>query len=390
MKVLFYLPVVTPWWFDCVVEPLIRVMARDCEVHVLAPAPWRGTGVGARELVRCGDLETVQWAIMDGDDHVSTRTVPEARDDIVGFVQALAPDLILCRSADHAILAEFPGTVRLLMEARYEPFATPPSWIALQDRPFDHGMLPALPEDERMRLVAAIAPAWERLAARHTPTAESRAAAFARCGIPGDRPVLLVPLEYEGEDNFFGMHRLGPVPNSETVRALAAEVGPDFTLALTNHPLNDLNVDSAALMRTVDAIDHVVLAPPNIGTLPATLALAPHCDALVVEDSKTWSLAAFLGKPVLRRTRFATGGWVNAYANWAPFLADVAAGRARAAARDDAMLWFGFHLANSIFSPRAEALSAAEVFARAARPVDSARWDGSMAEVARAMPEIFA
>ena len=78
MKILFYLPVVTRWWFDNVIEPLIRTLAAECEIHVLAPAPWRGTGIGPRELQRCMDLPEIRWCIMDGPDHPSTRTMPDS------------------------------------------------------------------------------------------------------------------------------------------------------------------------------------------------------------------------------------------------------------------------------------------------------------------------
>ncbi len=44
MHVLFYLPVVTPWWFDNIVAPLIRAAASDARVSVLVPPLWRGTG----------------------------------------------------------------------------------------------------------------------------------------------------------------------------------------------------------------------------------------------------------------------------------------------------------------------------------------------------------
>ncbi len=390
MRVVFYLPVVTSWWFDCVVEPLIRVMARDCEVHVLAPAPWRQTGVGPRELARCADLPDVRWAIMDGEDHPSTRTAAEARDDIIGYVHGLAPDLVLCRSADYEILRGFPGTVRLLMEGRLEPFATPPGWFTFQDRPFDHGVLPALSEGERAELVRLIEPAWARIEARHAARAGEREAVLARCGITGDRPMLLVPLEYEGEENFFGFHRVGAVPNAETVRELAARVGPEFVLALTNHPLNDLNVDSAALMRAVDELDNVVLAPPHIGGDPATIALARHCDGLVLGDSKTWSLGAFLGKPMLRRTRFESGDWLNVYSEFDAFLPAVASGTARTAAREDAMLWFGFHLANALIAPRDPELTAADIAARARQPIDPGRWEAAIGRLRRASPDLFA
>lgn len=61
MHVLFYLPVVTPWWFDNIVAPIIRAAARDAQVSVLVPPLWRGTGIGPTQLAGCADLATVDW-----------------------------------------------------------------------------------------------------------------------------------------------------------------------------------------------------------------------------------------------------------------------------------------------------------------------------------------
>ncbi|MEM9311236.1 MAG: hypothetical protein AAGA34_07290 [Pseudomonadota bacterium] len=53
MRILFYLPVITPWWFAKIVKPLIATLAADNEIHVLAPPPWRNTGIGPDEIKLC-------------------------------------------------------------------------------------------------------------------------------------------------------------------------------------------------------------------------------------------------------------------------------------------------------------------------------------------------
>ena len=67
-----------------------------------------------------------------------------------------------------------------------------------------------------------ITPAWDRLQKSLAPAPGEREALFARFGIPADRPVLLLPLECETDDNFFAMHRLVTRPNSSLVRELSA------------------------------------------------------------------------------------------------------------------------------------------------------------------------
>jgi hypothetical protein len=390
MKILFYLPVVTPWWFDCVIEPLIRTLATQHEVHVLAPQPWRGTGIGPRELERCTDLPGINWLIMDGPDHPSTRTVPEARADIIAFVQDLAPDYVLCRSADYETVQAFPGTVRLLMEGRLEPFAPPPYWTLLQSRPLDQGMLPDLSAEQRDTLATLIGPAWTALRARHAARPGDRESVFARCGIPGDRPVLLVPLEYEGEENFFAMHRVSAMPNARLVAELAEGVGPGFTLAVTNHPLNDLHVDSRELMATIDGIENAVLAPPAINGLTATLALAKHVDGIILGDTKTYAAGAFFGKPMLRRTRFASGAWLRFHSDLDDFLPAIAAGNAVAPSEEDARLWFGFYLANEVIDPKAPDITPEQILAHMEQPLDDGRWEAGIERLRRALPDLFA
>jgi hypothetical protein len=388
VKVLFYLPIVTPWWFDNVVEPLIRRLVDIADVTVLAPEPWSDTGIGKRELARCVDLPQVRWCIMDGADHPSTRTRPKAKADIIAFVRDLAPDYVFCRSADCETVRKFPGQVRFLMEGGLAPFPLPNHWIMMQDQPLDHALLPSLDEGAKAVLSDMIAPAWARLRAQHAGS--DRRAVLGRLGVPSDRPVLLLPLEYEHRENFFLMHRIGPRPNYLLVQEVAKSIGPDFLLAVTNHPLNELYVDNEPLEAAMaELAPNAILLPPTIDGQSSTLALAPHVDGMIVGDSKSYGAAAFCGTPIFRRSQFRMGGWVSAYADLPGFLNAVAAGNARRAAEDDARLWSAFHLANNVFDPQDPDLEPEEILDRAAVPVAPARWPAGLARLRTLAPELF-
>ncbi len=390
MKALFYLPVVTPWWFDHVIEPLIRRLAATTEVFVLAPQPWGGTGIGRREIERCIDLPDVHWCIMEGPDHPSTRTEPLARAEIIDFVHKIAPDYVFCRSADCETVRHFPGKVRFLMEAGGAPFVTPPHWIVLQDQPFDHGILPELDGQARAMLECSIAPAWERLRRRQSRAGADREALLAKCGLSSDRPILLLPLEYEHRENHFLMHRVGAKSNHRLVAETAERIGPAFLLAVTNHPLNELHVDKTLLEATMSDLEgRAVLVPPQIDGFPSTIALAPHAQGMLIGDSKAFSICAFFAKPFLRQSRFRTGDWLRAYSDIDRFLRDVASGTATAAQEGDAIAWSAFHLMNEAFDPQDPDLTAAEICERMERPVDSGRWEAAIARLRSSAPGLF-
>jgi hypothetical protein len=375
MRVLFYLPVVTPWWFDHIVVPLVRLLAPVAEVRVVAPEPWSGTGIGARELARLEDVPGIGWTLIGGEAHPSLRTVPADRDAIVAEVHAFAPDYVLCRSADFDTPARFPGQVRYLMEGAVAPVPLPPHWIWLAEAPFDHGLMPALAEDEAARLEDWIAPAWERLHAR----------ARDEAGEPhgGDHRLCLA-LDYEHEENFFLQHRQGARPNAAFVRELAAALAPRFALDLADHPLNILHVDGEALAATAAEL------APRVTLGGATAPLVARADGLVVTDSKAFALAALLDTPLCRLTRFRSAEWLNAYPDLASFQADIAAGRARRPVPHHARRWSAWHLANNVLDPQDPALTPAEFLAHIDRPNDPTRWARGMARVAAHAPELFA
>ncbi len=320
MRILFYLPVITPWWFVNVVEPLIRCLADGNEadgneVHVLAPIPWKGTGIGPRQLALSAHLTQVHWHIFDGTSHPTMRTEPTERAGIIDFVRTLAPDYVLCRSADCETVREFPGIVRFIMEGGAAPLSMPPHWVILQEQPFDHGLLPELGADERARLDRLIAPIWDALLGLARPSNKARRFFRKWADLPADRPVLVLPLEYEHEENFFPMHRIGATPNHRLVAELAESIDDSFFLAITNHPLNELYVDNRPLKAEIASHGSRMRLLPETGPKGenTTMLLARDADGMLVGDSKVYSMAGFFGTPMLRRSRFKTGEWLNAY-----------------------------------------------------------------------------
>lgn len=374
MRVLFYLPVVTPWWFDNIVEPLIRLFAPIAEVRVLAPEPWCGTGIGARELARCEDLPGIGWALIGGDAHATLRTAPADPDALVDWVDDFAPDYVFCRSADFSTPARFAGEVRFLMEAALPPVPLPAHWIWLTDAPFDHGFVPALDAAEADSLAAWIAPAWDRLP-------ERLGAAFVRRSAPAPR--LCLPLDYEHAENFFVQHRVGARPNAAFVCEVAAALAPGFALDLTDHPLNQLYVDGSALAGVAAAL------APRVSLGSSTARLVAAADGMIVTDSKAFALAALFDRPLCRLSRFRTADWLRAYDDLAMLQADIADGCARRPDGASARLWAGWHLANNIVDPQDPALTPADLLSFVDRPNDAGRWAAGMARIAAHAPGLF-
>jgi hypothetical protein len=327
------------------------------------------------------DLPQLRWHIIDGESHQSMRTDATDRAAIVDFVKSLAPDYVLCRAADCETVRAFPGAVRFLMEAGASPLEIPANWVVLQQQPFDHGCIPEFTARDLDQLDRLIAPVWQQLLQRSGNSAYAGRRFRKWAGLPPERPVLALPLEYEHGENFFPVHRVGAASNRQLIAELDASIGDRFFVAVTNHPLNALHTDNSAVEAEIASRGARMRLLP--GKTPkgesTTMQLVHHAQGVIVGDSKVYSAAAFCGTPMLRRSRFKTGGWLNAYTDFETFLSAVASDRAVAAAEEDARRWFAFHIANNIFNPSDPDLTPAELLARIDRPVDHDRWGNAFA-----------
>lgn len=386
MRILFYLPVVTPWWFEQVIEPLIRRVAEAAEVHVLAPAPWCNTGLGEQELARVADLANVHWAIVDDAEHPSLRTVPTDPQGLIDYVRGLAPDLTLCRSADFETPRHFPGQVRYIMEAVTTPFrpVSPANTVHFTEEPFVNGAMPALSDADAARLDALIAPFWPDMEAHWQAAAHDRESVYRAIGIPGDRPVVVLPLEYEHAENFFLQHRPGALSNQALVaQAAAAAEKAGVTLVITDHPLNMLHVDRDALYDFIFDLGGPILADQPVFGVSATSALLRHGAGVLLNDSKSFAVAAAFCVPMFRQSRFASAPWLHAETDLSAYFAAVRAGTAQRPDMPAVRRWFAYHNANEAFYPTDPQLTGAMVIERALKPVDPARWDAGIARLQR-------
>ncbi|WP_395391280.1 hypothetical protein WBP07_12030 [Novosphingobium sp. BL-8A] len=377
----------TEYWFRTIVLPMIRTAAKEAEVHIIAPpGPWRLTGLTDAMLKTCLYMPELHWHILDDADHTSYRTRPASRDDFVDFVRQIDADYTFCRSADVETPARFPGKVRFIMEATFMPLVPDHmpfhEWVMIHDGRglYDHGMLPALTEAQHVLLREHIRPIWDSLVASGGDCPLVRDTYLTAAGLPTDRKIIAVPLEYDGPENFFNvLHGIG-MTNDKLVAALAEQIDDDSLLAITVHPIQQ-QYNPTAVQRIADmdpAKVRIVRGPGRRNLL--TSGLLRHCDGAIVQDSKSIINAAFFEKPILRLSRFATADWLNVYDDTTSFLTDIAAGTARAPSREDAMTWLGYHHANNALAANElpdEGLKA--LLDRVDRPVDPARWEANLA-----------
>lgn len=385
MRILFYLPVITPWWFARIVQPMIARLATGHEIHILAPPTWRNTGIGPRELDLCADLHDVCWHIVEDDGHFSMRTRPQRRDALIGFVEALAPDVVLCRSADFDTLRAFPGIVRQITEGAADPLALAPDCVRFTDCPFDHGLLPDLESDLIATLDALIEPYWGGLEKRGKLDEAQQTYLREWADLPGDRPLVFLPLEYEHEENFYTIHRVGPTSNAAFVEDLAARIDGRAFLVLTNHPLTEQSGDYRALRQVVRAHRRDLRLLPGKTPIATRTSnyLMEVADGVILGDSKTYAPAGFHGTPILRLSRFRSGAWLNAASDLDSFVDAAAEGSNARPDTRAARTWFAFHAANELIDPADPDLTADELLQRAATPVDPARWDRNFAHFAQ-------
>jgi len=122
-RILFYLPNITPWWFDHMVAPLIRALAGEADVHVMVPPLWRSTGITGDQLAPFADGPDIQWHILDEIDPLTLRTAGSRDAALRARIDAIEADITICRCADPDVVDAFPGTVRYIMEGASHPMA---------------------------------------------------------------------------------------------------------------------------------------------------------------------------------------------------------------------------------------------------------------------------
>jgi hypothetical protein len=339
MRILFYLPVITPWWFESIIAPMLRALQSGrpaVDLHVMIAPMWRGTGIEAQHLMAAADLAEVHWHVIDQADPEQFRLAGAEVPGLVDLVDEIGPDLTLARSADIATTRHFPGLVRFIMEAGAPPFASDQRWIVLDEEPFTQSALAADDGGLAENCARRLTPAWD-LAARDAPGG-TRTALRNLMGLPLDRPVLAVPLHYEHHENYF--LSLAAFPDGEAmIEGLLAATCEDVVLAVTDHPLNRLHVDRHSVDECMAR--HAGRVVDCTGWR-ATDRLALCADAMVADLSKSWSLAAFHGLPLLEVARRPLSPWLKAVRDLGA-LAPPEPGATRR--------WFGRHLGARVIDP---------------------------------------
>jgi len=380
-RVLFYLPVVTRWWFANIIVPMIRAACRGGEVHVMVPPLWSSTGIIAEDLQGCADLGEVHWHILDNDDHPDLRFSLLDKPWLLQLVQEIDPQLTLCRAADIQGPLLFPGIVRYIMEGASPPFAINYHTVYLGETLFDHGLMPELTPEQAGWLDAAFTPSWEEKKA--TMPSMPREAFLAEAGLPSDKLLIGMPLEYEHEEIFFDQHNIF-ASNAQLIDALAGALDDNVVLAVTQHPLNEGPRNDSELRAAIARHEGKVVQIRPIGARgEATTLMTRHCDGTIVCNSKSFATCAFLGRPTMRITRFRSGDWLRFYSSLGPFVDALRSGSAVGADEADARRWFAFHLANTVVEPNSPELDLERLFDFATNPVNPARWERGLGRYLR-------
>ncbi|MBW8753150.1 MAG: hypothetical protein JF595_03200 [Sphingomonadales bacterium] len=343
MRILFYLPVITPWWFDEIIAPMLRTLHEVAQLHVMVAPWWRSTGIAGEQLEPIADLEHIDWHIIDGEDHPLFRTDGAALPGLLDLVERISPDLTLCRSAEQSTPAHFPGVVRYIMEGGAAPFETDPRWIVLEPSLFAYGAMPAGAAEIGASIADALTPLFHR--AEQRLAAQPPSGWRAHYGLPEDRPILSVPLQYEHEEDFF-VERSAFPRGVDLIYHLIRTLDDSAFLAITDHPLNRRFVDRSAVDALIAAHpDRARLCLGDGLPLGATGLIASRADAVLVDQSKCWSFAAFRGTPILHVGNFQLADWLGASRDLASFPSGLS--------RPDTMMgrsWFGWHLGTRLLN----------------------------------------
>jgi hypothetical protein len=200
--------------------------------------------------------------------------------------------------------------------------------------------------------------------------------------------IVSLPLEYEHEENFFEIHR-PYADNAALVAALAEAVDDDVLLAVTDHPLNLVHCDRTALDAAIARhAGRVRMVAPSWRKDRPTLRVVRASDGIIVSNSKVISIAAFLGKPILRMSPHASGPWLNAYSDLPVFLGALRAGTPNLPSQDEAKTFFAFHAANNLIDLTDKDMDGRQILDMDETPVDPRRWPAGIRRYADSYPEL--
>jgi hypothetical protein len=266
------------------------------------------------------------------------------------------------------------------MEGNVPPFAGAYHMLCLTETLFDHGLMPELSAEQAAWLDRAFAPSWQKVKAE-LPTIE-RAEFLTYAGLPSDKLLIGLPLEYEDDEIFFDLHNIF-ANNVELIDAVAGALDEDVILVVTQHPLNEGRRTDTDLKECIQRHNGKVVQVKQIGQRgDATTFMTRHCDGMIVCNSKSFASCAFLGRPTMRVSRFRSGEWLGFYSSLRPFLDAVRDGTARSADEGDARRWFAFHFANAVIDPHSPQLDLERLLDHAINAVNPARWARGLARQA--------
>lgn len=380
-RILFYLPNITPWWFDHMVAPLIRTLASAAEIHAMVPPLWRSTGITADQLAPFSDGPEINWHILDEFDPLILRTAGSQDAALNAWVREIDADITLCRCTDPDVIAAFPGTVRYIMEGASHPIANGGFPVIFPTRLFEHGAMPVLSAAEAETLDRGFADIWTHFEAevRHRDVPSWRGAA----GVSPDRPVVAVPLEYDLEDSFTAGHQHYP-NNLDLIDDVAAHFDEEVFLAFTNHPLNNLYGETAGVEARITALGgRAAMIRSDVADIKATELVARDCDGAVVDLTKSYLAYAYFGVPFVRPTRLPTADWLNAARDVGDFAMALKTGTATPPSADATRRWFAHHIADAALDVGNPRLTADWILDHLRQVPDPNRWAANLGQFDR-------
>lgn len=381
MKILFYLPSVTPWWLDNVINPVILELKKYFSVSVIVPYFHNGTGVIKDHCATMDQNPDVDWHIIDQQSYPSLRTPVGHSEEIIRLVNSIGADFTLCRTVDTSTPQFFVGRVSYIMEVGYPPLRYPFACSISNEPLFAIGCMPRLDGSTIAELRSLLEQPWLQMRENFSRlnTLVPRASYLERYGLPADKVIIAVPLEYEHVENDFLQYR--PYRNNiSLINFLLGQFDERFFFAITNHPLNILYSDQTAIQKLVEAQPHraKLIDSPKID-LGATDILFNYCDGVIVENSKSIYSALFSSKPILRLSNGYNSPVTNIYTDINLFTESVAGNRANVIKEDDARLIFSYQVANSMIAMATLSWTRDEALARLQGSFHPETWEKNVA-----------